>query len=276
MGLIEKMLNSKLVERVKRKLALITGMHMKLKRLSPSSSEDYRTVKILNTFSFDKVLDIGANTGQFAESLIDFGFKGEIVSFEPTTSPYNKLIRRVSKYKNWKLAEKCAIGDFDGSIAINISKNSLFNSIKKIGTEYSSYNPGSSIIDKEKVQIYKLDSLQNKYFNKNENIFLKIDTQGFEKEVLKGAIEVLKYVKGIKIEIPLQPIYDDVSWSAMGIFNFFEEKGFVCISLNEVAVNNETGTVHEIDGIFINQELLHTTKNIVHLADSAKIEVDSN
>ncbi len=260
MELIEKLINSKLIERVKRKSALITGMHIKLKRLSPSSSEDYRTVKILNSFGFNKVLDIGANTGQFAESLIDFGFKGEIVSFEPTSIPYNKLIKRVSKYRNWKLAEKCAIGDFDGIIDINISKNSLFSSIKKISAEYSSYNSGSSIVDTEKVNVYKLDSLQNKYFNKNEKIFLKIDTQGFEKEVLNGAIELLKYVKGIKIEIPLQPIYENVLWSAVEIFNFFKEKGFICISLNEVAVNNKTGIVHEIDGIFINQELLQTTK----------------
>lgn len=271
MGLIEKTLNSKLVERVKRKFVLITRIHMKLKRLSPSSSEDFRTVKILNTFNFDKVLDVGANTGQFSESLIDFGFKGEIVSFEPTTVAYDKLTKRVSKYKNWNIAEKCAIGDIDGSIDINISKNSLFSSIKRISTEYSSYNSDSSIIDKENVQVYKLDSLQNKYFNKNENIFLKIDTQGFEKEVLKGATELLKYAKGIKIEIPLQPIYDDVSWSNVEIFNFFKEKRFECISLNEVAVNNETGIVHEIDGIFINQELLHTTKNKMRLAKDIKI-----
>lgn len=260
MGQIEKLLNSKLVERGKRKFALITGMHMRLKRLSPSSSEDYRTVKILSTFDFNKVLDVGANTGQFAESLIDFGFKGEIVSFEPTTVPFNKLSKRASKYKNWKLAEKCAIGDIDGSIDINISKNSIFSSIKKISKAYSSYNLDSSIIDREKVLIYKLDSLQDKYYNKDESIFLKIDTQGYEKEVLKGATELLKFVKGIKIEIPLQPIYDDVSWNAMEIFNFFEERGFACISLNEVAVNNETGIVHEIDGIFIKKELLHPKK----------------
>lgn len=58
----------------------------------------------------------------------------------------------------------------------------------------------------------------------------------------------------------MQPIYDDVSWNAMEIFNFFEERGFACISLNEVAVNNETGIVHEIDGIFIKKELLHPKK----------------
>jgi hypothetical protein len=43
MELIQKTLNFKRIERAKRKLAMISGMHMKLKRLSSSASEDYRT-----------------------------------------------------------------------------------------------------------------------------------------------------------------------------------------------------------------------------------------
>ncbi len=257
MGIITKVVNSKALERIKRKTALITGIHLKLKRLSPSASEDYRTVKILNTFGFDKVLDVGANTGQFAESLIDFGFKGEIISFEPTSYVYSKLVNRASKYNNWKVAERCAIGNFNGVTNINVSKNSLFSSIKNISSEYLSYNADANVINKEEVQVFTIDSLQNRYFNKKENVFLKIDTQGFEKEVLEGANESLKYIKGVKIEIPLQPIYNDVVMDNSEMFNFLKEKGFQCVSLSEVAVNNETGIVHEVDGVFIKQSLLH-------------------
>lgn len=259
MGFIQKTLNSRIIERTRRQLALMTGMHLKLKQLSSSASEDYRTVKILKTFGFNKVLDIGANTGQFAESLIDFGFDDEIISFEPTAYAYNQLKKRISKHKNWKLAEKCAIGDIDGTVDINISRNSLFNSIKTISKDYSSYNSDSTIIAKENVPVYKLDSLRNKYFTEDENLFLKIDTQGFEKEVLDGAAETLKKIKGIKIEIPLYPIYNEVSWDIIDIMKFFKNKGLDCISISEVAVNNETGIVHEIDGIFIAQTLLHKT-----------------
>jgi FkbM family methyltransferase len=234
----------------------MSGIHLKLKRLSPSASEDFRTVKILNTFHFNKVLDIGANTGQFAESLIDFGFKGEIISFEPTMRAYNELKRRAKRHKNWKVNEKCAIGDFDGNIEINVSRNSLFSSIKKIRDDYSAYNMDSHVISKENVDIHTLDYFQNKCFNPSENIFLKIDTQGFEQEVLKGASEVLNYVNGIKIEIPLQPIYDGVKWEIAEIMNYFKERNFKCISINEVAVNNVTGIVHEVDAIFIREELL--------------------
>ena len=56
MGIIQKMLNSKVLERTKRKLALISGMHIKLNKLSSSASEEFRTVKIFPTFDFNKVI----------------------------------------------------------------------------------------------------------------------------------------------------------------------------------------------------------------------------
>ena len=73
------------LSRLKRKLSILTGMHLKFKRLSTWNSEDLRTTQILNTFKFDKVLDIGANKGQFSEPLFDYGYTGRIVSFEPTS-----------------------------------------------------------------------------------------------------------------------------------------------------------------------------------------------
>ena len=85
--------------------------------------------------------------------------------------------------------------------------------------------------------------------------------QGYEQEVLEGAKESLRSVKGIKIEMPLQPVYDDVSWNMIDILRFFKDKGFECISLSEVAVNKKTGIVHEMDGIFIEKELLKSIKN---------------
>ena len=73
MRLIEKVLNSKSVERFRRFLGTRSGIYLKLKRLTPSSSEEMRNAAILNHLGIKYVLDVGANTGQFAESLFDFG-----------------------------------------------------------------------------------------------------------------------------------------------------------------------------------------------------------
>ncbi len=249
MKMLQVIINSRLVERIKRKSALITGMHLKLKRLSPSASENYRIVKILANYNLTKVLDIGANAGQFAETLIDFGYKGEIISFEPTSKAYIKLQKRARRHKKWSIADKMAIGNYNGNIDINVAENSLFSSVKNISKDYSEYNKSSQKSTSENVPIKTLDSL--------ENIFLKIDTQGFEKEVLEGAKESLKFIKAVKIEIPLVSIYNNVNWSLKEIVDFFAKLNFKCIDISEVAVNNKTGIVHEVDGVFIRKEYLN-------------------
>ena len=77
MKLIEKLLNSKPAERIRRNLGLKTGIYLKFKRFTPSASEQLRTVRLLNYFNVNYVIDVGANTGQFAESLFDFKYKGK-------------------------------------------------------------------------------------------------------------------------------------------------------------------------------------------------------
>ena len=254
MSLLEKVISSKIVERTKRKFSLATGFHLKLKRLSSSSSEDFRVVKILQTYDFDCVLDIGANTGQFAESLIDFGYKNKIISFEPTQSAYSTLTKRSKKYPKWEVAERCAIGNEIGEVDIHVSDNTVFSSIKAIKDDYVQYNRSSKKTHTEKVKLYTLDHFDGKYIHSNVKTFLKIDTQGFEKEVLEGAKNILPYIDGVKIEIPLESIYNSVDWKLPDIISYFYDKGFTCQSLQPVAVNNATGAVLEVDGIFIRKE----------------------
>ncbi len=244
------------MQRTRRKLGLSSGVYLKLKRMTASPSEDLRMVKLLQTFGIDKVLDVGANTGQFAEALIDFGYKGKIVSFEPSTVAYKEIEKRARKYPNWTLAEKMAIGDTDGTVEINISKDTNFNSIKDLKSDYLEYNDQSQVVDQETVRISKIDSLEGEYFDSSESIMLKIDTQGFEQEVLDGAQNSLKYINGIKIEMPIQPVYENVSLDVLQIINYMDQLGFRCVSLSEIGVNLNTGVVQEADGIFIRKELV--------------------
>ncbi len=244
------------MQRFRRRAGLSTGIYLKLKRMTASPSEDLRTVKILENFRIQKVLDVGANTGQFAEALFDFGYKGEVVSFEPTTDAYQQLEKRVAKYPNWKLADRMAIGDIDGTVTINISRDTNFNSIKDLNPEYLDYNDQSAIIDQEEVPVSRIDSLQGKYFTPEESLMLKIDTQGFEREVLDGAQESLKYIDAVKIEMPILPVYKNVTLDILEIFKYMDERGFRCVSVSEIGVNHDTGVVHEADGLFVRKELM--------------------
>ncbi|MGB5942539.1 MAG: FkbM family methyltransferase [Leeuwenhoekiella sp.] len=239
-----------------RKLAQITGFYIKPRRFTPLSSENYRTVKILETLNINKVLDVGANEGQFAISLIDYGYTKGIVSFEPASLSHNVLREKAVKFDSWQIADRTALGDREGSIKLNISQDSQFNSIKKIRPNFTEQFKQSKVEGQEEVSITKLDSLKDKYYDDSENIFLKIDTQGFEKEILTGATDLLKKALAIKIEIPLHFIYNEVDWGIVEIFNFFDQNGFGCGSLSEISASKWSGLVQEVDGIFIRKELI--------------------
>lgn len=254
MNIIEKTLQSKKIERFRRYLGKKSGIYLKLKRFTPSTSEALRTATILNNLDIKFTLDIGANTGQFAESLYDFNYKGTVISFEPVSSCYNTLLKRSKKYPKMIVPERCAIGNFDQSIDINITDDTVFSSILKIKDFHAQLKPKSKIIKKETVRMYRLDSIIDKYIDEKEtSILLKIDTQGFEKEVLEGAENTLKRVKAIKIEIPLISIYEGTKFSFYEIIDFLKKNQFIPYSFNIEGVNLKTGRVHTIDGLFVKE-----------------------
>ncbi len=102
--------------------------------------------------------------------------------------------------------------------------------------------------------MFRLDSIIDQYIDKNEtSILLKIDTQGFEKEVLEGAEETLKRIKAIKIEIPLISIYDETQFTFYETIDFLKKNDFLPYSFNIEGVNLKTGRVHTIDGLFVKE-----------------------
>lgn len=254
MGIIQNVLNSKTAERLRRSLLLKSGIYCKIKRLSPTVSEDFRIVKLLKAYNIDKVLDVGGNTGQFAESLLDFGYNGKIVSFEPVLHPYHIISERSKKYKNWTIAERGAIGDTNGEIQINVSEATDFSSIKTIKDEYVSGKESAKIVKTETIQINTLDSLFRKYYSDNERILLKIDTQGYEQEVLNGSTQLLQKVVGVKLEVPMSKenaLYDNVEMDIYDYLRFFGERNFECVSIEGISADKQTGKMYEADVVFM-------------------------
>lgn len=256
MQLLEKFLNSKIMERSRRFLGTKSGIYLKLKRLTPSTSDQMRDAAILNHLGIKYVIDVGANTGQFAESLFDFDYKGTVISFEPVLACYKSLKKRAENNTKHIVAERCAVGDVDDKININISDDSVFSSVLKIKDDHTKLRPKSRIVKQEVVDIHRLDTIIEKYIPEDEtSILLKIDTQGFEKNVLDGAVNTIKRVKGIKIEIPLVPIYNDTRFTFYEIIDFMKENNFVPYNFNTEGVNLKTGRVFTIDGTFFVEQL---------------------
>lgn len=254
MQVLEKALNSKTMERFRRFCGTKTGIYLKLKRLTPSTSDDMRNAALYNHMGIKYVIDIGANTGQFAESLYDFNYVGTVISFEPVSKCYEGLLKRAKKNPNHIVAERCAIGNTDQEIKINISDDSVFSSVLKIKDDHIKLRPKARIVKQETVKLYKLDTIIDKYIPKGEtSILLKIDTQGFEKQVLEGAENSIKRLAGIKIEMPLESIYNDTGFTFYEIVDFMKQNGFKPYNFNTEGVNLKTGRVFTIDGTFFKE-----------------------
>ena len=253
--MIYEILHSKQLERLKRFIGLKSGIYLKLKRFTPSASEPLRTTTIIKHNKIDCVIDVGANTGQFAESLYDFGYENRVISFEPVQACHDQLVERSKKHPNWTVAEKCAIGEKNHTTQINICGDSVFSSILQIQDWHAKLTAKSRIVEQEEVNVFSLDSILPKYIESTEglNILLKVDTQGYEKQVLDGAKELLKTVIGLKIEIPLTPIYKDVEYTFFDTIDFMKENGFQPYSFNNEGVNLKTGRVNTIDALFLRE-----------------------
>lgn len=256
MGILDKVLNSKLAERTKRRMALSSGIYLKIKRLTPSAHEDLQAVMLLKTFNIQTIIDIGANTGQYAESMYDFGYEGKIISFEPGEDAHTLLTLRSKKYPNWIVAERCGLGANKSEATLNVSDNSVFSSMLDIKDSYTKDTPKARVVKSEKITINRLDDIIEKYVNFAEDgkVLLKIDTQGFEKEVLAGGMNTLQRSTGIKMEIPLYQYYAGTGFDFAQSIQFLLENDFHPYAINKEGVDFKTGRTNTIDGTFFREK----------------------
>ncbi len=221
-----------------------------IRKYNPATSEELRRIKLLEHYNVDLVFDIGANKGQYATGIMDAGYRHQIVSFEPLSSAHGVIDGLSKKHTNWTVAPRCAIGSKKEEIEINISANSVSSTLLNMLDTHIDGAPESKIIGKEKVQVFPLDEIGENYAKNCKNIFLKIDVQGFEQEVLKGAQNMLDKAKGVEMEISLVPLYENQSWLLPEILDYMSKKGFTMTSIVPAFTDHKTGKVLQCNGIF--------------------------
>ena len=144
----------------------------------------------LNINNIKTVLDVGANAGQYSYELRKAGYRGRIISFEPLSGAYQRLRLNAEHDKNWQTFN-FALGDTNGTTSINISRHSPSSSLLPMTSLHNEAAPGSEYMSEEEIEIKTLDTIFDTLRISGENVFLKVDTQGYEKKVLDGAINSL-------------------------------------------------------------------------------------
>lgn len=231
----------------------INSLGYDIRKYNVETSHSLRRKKLFKKYNINVVLDIGANLGQYATILREFGYENKIISFEPISFIYNELKNNSSKDDNWE-AVQLALGNFDGETIINISKNNQSNSILNILPSHINISPNAEYISKEKIKVNRLDTVIENYCDiNNDKIFLKIDSQGYEKYILEGASNSLTQIKGIQLEMSLKPLYEnEMVFEDMIIY--LKRLGFSLMSIEIGLTDKNSGEIFQVDGIFFKSD----------------------
>jgi hypothetical protein len=81
-------------------------------------------------------------------------------------------------------------------------------------------------------------------------VFLKIDVQGYEKQVLDGAQHILRTCRGVISEMSLVPLYEG-QLLARQIWDLLAEQGFEVWSLEPGFRHSGNGRMMQLDAVFV-------------------------
>ena len=218
----------------------------------PESNPTYRFARLLQTHRIATVIDVGANVGQFASGLREFGFRGEIHSFEPMAAEFAELSRRSANDPRWFVHE-LGLGDVAGEATVNVSANSVSSSILPMCEEHLLNAPQSSYTGTETIAVDTLDALLERgVFDARGRAVLKVDTQGFERQVLAGGAQVCDWVQGIHIEASCVPLYEG-QMLLPEVVAYFERRGMVVEGV-ELGFTSTDGRMLQMDLIAFRPE----------------------
>jgi FkbM family methyltransferase len=236
--------NKRFLLSIKRKFNAL----LRLEIIKYPTPELDRRIKLLKHFNINVIIDLGANIGQYGSDMRNIGYKGRIISFEPTSEAFEKLSKTAKNDPNWEI-HHCSLGERDGKATINISKNSVSSSLLESLPELKQGGPNTSFIKKEEVDIKKLDSIFNTLNVEGQNIYLKMDTQGYESFILDGAKESLKKILGIQLEMALIPSYDG-AMTFLEITSKLNSLDFKLATIESGIYDKISGKLMEVEGVF--------------------------
>ena len=170
--------------------------------------------QLLRAESIDCVIDVGAHHGEYALYLRSLGFRGRIVSFEPLPENVQLLEERSAGDPEWRIVG-CALGESTETKEIHQTKHDVYSSFLTPNEEAERFSEsGSEVVASIEVPVRTLADCWDECLegcsagsDEGPRVFLKMDTQGFDGEVLRGAEPILSQVRGLQSEISVKQLY---------------------------------------------------------------------
>ncbi len=208
----------------------------------------YPLMTLLKSRRIDLIFDVGAHSGQYARMIRSLGYRGRIVSFEPQSAVFAELMAGASADPFWE-ARRMALGESRRSDTIHISGLTASSSLREMRPKSFEIDSAFHQIGSEEIEVHTLDSVFDEYFQTGNRAFLKIDTQGYEKNVLEGALGSLKRISGLQVEMSLVELYEGETLMT-GIIELLKEQGFSLMWLEPGFKDPATHQLFQVDGLF--------------------------
>lgn len=214
---------------------------------------------LFSSLNISSVIDVGANNGQFRNFLRRrCGFTGLIISFEPIKSLFQAIQHRAKAESNW-LVYNCALGAVSEQKEFNIMEDPHFSSFLNphhSGIDHPFIKTKNVVVRREPVEVRTLSEVLPEISAKHDlgKIYLKMDTQGYDFEVMRGAVSSLENVAALQTEVSVKPLYEGmITYSAAltelgnygfevtGLFPVERDRLYRVIEFDCVAVNVAAG-----------------------------------
>jgi FkbM family methyltransferase len=169
------------------------------------------------------VIDAGAHHGNCALALARILPGAQIHCFEPVPETYEILSRRTAGFPT--IVNHCAaLGSCSQRAQLNVSKLDQASSILEMDGNHTRLWPSSEVARKIDVPLITVDQFLGTREVKGM-IFLKMDVQGYEMEILKGAASSLERVSIVRFEASFKRLYQN-SPLFSDVCSYLEHRGF--------------------------------------------------
>ena len=202
----------------------------------------------LQKFGIKTIIDIGANEGQFIDKISKILPDVNIYSFEPLKDSFIKLEKKISDKKNIT-AFNFALGDEEKENIINRNEYSPSSSLLELTQLHRNAFPITEKVREEKIFVKILDRAA-KDLELKKKVMMKIDVQGYELNVLRGAENTIKDVDIILIETSFYELYKNQPLFKE-IYNFLSDRGFNYYGSLEQLYDERDGKILQADSVFI-------------------------
>lgn len=194
---------------------------------------------LLTDLNIGCVLDVGANRGQFAGELRAIGYRGLILSFEPVRSEFLIMKEHFKSDAEWR-GYQIALGSKEQTLSMSVPRLTVLSSLLEPLTQEKDTRV-------ESVEVKRLDELLPSLLKDLDpgGIFLKMDTQGYDLEVFRGASNCMSRICGIQSELSIQPLYKNMP-HYLEALQEYEKAGFDLHNLSVVS-RTDAGSLLELN-----------------------------